>query len=100
MMGISGYGWVTLPPDARVPVHHGIGSYNNYRSKPAGLITWPLVGVFLYGVLIGVAGHAIQPNNASRSAGLVVLLVALALIVIAQAGAIRAARARSAGASP
>ena len=91
IIGIAGYGWVTLPADARVPVHRGIGSYNNYRSKRTALVTWPAIGVLLYGILVAVAGHAIRPNHASRS-GVLFLLVALVAIAVAEAGAIRAAR--------
>jgi hypothetical protein len=99
MIGIAGYGWVTLPPDARVPIHHGIGSYNNYVSKRAGLVTWPMAGLLVYAILIAVAGHAIAPNHASRPVALIILLVALAAVSAAQAGAIRAARRSTPGSS-
>jgi len=26
MIGIAAYGWLTLPSDARVPMHYGLGS--------------------------------------------------------------------------
>jgi hypothetical protein len=34
MVGASYYGWVTLPADARVPVHFGFAAYNNFMPKP------------------------------------------------------------------
>jgi hypothetical protein len=43
MVCVSGYGWVTLPSDARVPVHFGV-TYNNFVPKPAGLIMHPVAG--------------------------------------------------------
>jgi hypothetical protein len=30
MIGISWYGAVTLPSDARIPLHYGLGYYNNF----------------------------------------------------------------------
>ena len=33
MVGISVYGAITLPSDARIPLHYGIGSYGNFASK-------------------------------------------------------------------
>ena len=41
IISIAVYGWVTLPPDAHVPVHCGLGSYNHFASKTVGLVTWP-----------------------------------------------------------
>ena len=32
MIGVSWYGWITLPADALVPIHFGAG-YNNFVSK-------------------------------------------------------------------
>jgi hypothetical protein len=40
MIGVSCYGWVTLPADAQVPIHFGTG-YNNFVSKRLGLIMHP-----------------------------------------------------------
>lgn len=36
MVLVSVYGAVTLPPDARIPLHWG-GTYRNFTSKRAGL---------------------------------------------------------------
>ncbi len=47
MFGVSWYGWVTLPADARVPIHFGTG-YNNFVSKRLGLIMHPAAGVLVY----------------------------------------------------
>ena len=38
MIGMSRSGARTLPPDARVPLHFGIGAYNNFASKTTGAI--------------------------------------------------------------
>jgi hypothetical protein len=39
---LSASGEVTLPPQARVPVHWA-GRYDNFRSKRQGLITYPVI---------------------------------------------------------
>jgi hypothetical protein len=46
MIGVSWYGWVTLPADALVPIHFG-ASYNNFVSKRLGLIVHPAAGVLV-----------------------------------------------------
>jgi hypothetical protein len=97
MIAIAAYGWVTLPADARVPVHHGIGSYNNFVSKTAGLIIWPASGVLIYAILtiafVGVTRH----HPARAEAPLIILPLVLALIAAFEWGAIGAARRNSAG---
>jgi hypothetical protein len=45
MIGIAAYGWLTLPSDARVPMHYGLGSYNNFAPKTVGLLMWPAAGL-------------------------------------------------------
>ena len=92
MVGISVYGAVTLPPDARIPIHYGVGSYNNFASKTVGLIMWPVAGAVIYGIFVAVSEHAIKPNHGSRGPGQFILLVVLALIVAFQFGAISLAR--------
>ena len=42
MVAISVYGAITLPSDARIPLHYGIGSYGNFAPKTIGLIVWPV----------------------------------------------------------
>lgn len=50
MIGVSVRGWLTLPSDDRVPVHHGLRGYGRYLSKTAGLVTWPPAGIVIYGL--------------------------------------------------
>jgi hypothetical protein len=92
MVGISVYGAVTLPSDARIPIHYGIGSYNNFASKTVGLIMWPVAGAVIYGILVAVSEHAIKPNHGSRGRGQFILLAVLALIAAFQYGAISRAQ--------
>jgi hypothetical protein len=96
IIGIAAYGWVTLPADARVPVHYGVG-YNNFMSKTAGLIMWPVAGVVIYGIFIGVIVHVIKPNhpNGSASAPLIILPIVLAMTCALEWGAIAVARRNS-----
>jgi hypothetical protein len=83
MIGISTWGWRALPPDVRIPVHSGIGGYNNFRSKTTGLITWPVGGAVIYGINWGIAGRG--------GTAVDILPILLAVVVGAQVGAIRVA---------
>jgi hypothetical protein len=69
MIGVSWYGWVTLPADARVPVHFGAG-YNNFVSKPLGLVIHPAAGALVYVLLALERTHTRAsrcPSSSSRS---------------------------------
>jgi hypothetical protein len=93
MIGISWYGARTLPPDARIPLHFGIGTYNNFASKTTGLIIWPVGGVVVFALLTAVYEGVIKPNHGgSAKAPLIILPVVLAVTVAAQWGAISLAR--------
>ncbi|HLN68643.1 MAG TPA: hypothetical protein VK280_15390 [Streptosporangiaceae bacterium] len=92
MIGVSWYGWVTLPADARVPVHFGAG-YNNFVPKRLGLIVHPAVGALVY-VLSAVVAH-----HSAKTAPVFILPGVMCLLLIVQIGAIRVARGRSGPAS-
>jgi hypothetical protein len=89
MIGVSWYGWVTLPADARVPIHFGAG-YNNFVSKGFGLVMHPLAGVAIYVVSI-VTTH----NPAKAASAEYIFPVAMCVLLIVQIGAIKVARGRS-----
>jgi hypothetical protein len=101
MIAIAAYGWTTLPADARVPVHHGVTSYNNYVSKTAGLILWPAAGALIcaiYIILFAVVAHAAKPGHrAGAEAPIIILPLVLVLLAAFQWGAIRVARRNAAG---
>lgn len=92
MIGTSSYGWVTLPADARVPVHFGAG-YNNFVPKRIGLIIHPAVGALLF-VIVLVTGRAHTTHGPSFPIGVFLPLI-MCLLLVVQAGAIRVARRRS-----
>jgi hypothetical protein len=92
MVGISVYGAVTLPSDARIPIHYGIGSYNNFASKTVGLIMWPVGGAVIYGIFVAASEHAIKPNHGGGSPARLIMLVVLVLVAAFQYGAISLAR--------
>jgi hypothetical protein len=97
MIGISWYGAVTLPSDARIPLHYGLGSYNNFAPKTAGLILWPVGGAVVFTVLAAVSEHAIKPNHGGKSsASLIILPIVLAVLIATQWGAISLARRNTA----
>jgi hypothetical protein len=68
MTGVSWYGWITLPADARVPIHFGVG-YNNFVSKRIGLIMHPAAGVLVY-VIFALATHHPSKSSLPSSARL------------------------------
>jgi hypothetical protein len=92
MIGVSWYGWITLPADARVPIHFG-ASYNNFVPKRLGLIIHPAVGALVY-VIVAVAIH----RSTGTSPGFIVPLVMCVLLIV-QVGAVKVARGRSGPAS-
>jgi hypothetical protein len=93
MIGLSWYGERTLPPDARIPLHFGIGAYNNFAAKTTGLIVWPAAGVAIFALLAAVSAGAIKANHGgSPRVVLIILPIVLAVTAVAQWGAISLAR--------
>jgi len=97
MIGISCYGAVSLPSDARIPLHFGIGSYRNFASKGVGLIIWPAGGALIFALLTAVSVHAIKPNHPGGGAPAIITPIALAVVAATQWGAISLARKNAAG---
>ena len=91
MIAVSIRGWLTLPSDARVPIHHGLRGYGNYLSKSAGLVTWPAVGIFVYGLYVAVFGEGLATHDHRAGSPLLFLPVILAVLIVVQIGALRAA---------
>ena len=98
IIGISCYGAVTLPPGARVPLHYGLGSYNNFASKTTGLIVWPAVGALIFALLTAVSVHAIKPNHPGGGGGAPLIITPFVLLIVAafEWGAISVARKNTA----
>jgi hypothetical protein len=93
IIGVAAYGWVTLPADARVPIHYGFGSYNNFASNAVGLIVWPAAGLLVFGLLAAAAEHAIKPNHpGAGTVPLIITPVVLAILAATEWGAIALAR--------
>jgi hypothetical protein len=86
--GVSSYGWVTLPNDARVPTHFGPVSYNNFQPKRLALVLYPAGGAVIFLILTFVG----RGSPAHHALPYVILPIAMAVILITEAGAIRAAR--------
>jgi hypothetical protein len=94
MICVSWYGAVTLPSDARVPIHFGV-SYNNFVPKRAGLVMHPAAGAVVF-LLFAFVRHGHPANDASPKALPDVLPVVIMCVLLAvQIGAIRVARRRS-----
>lgn len=88
MICVSWYGWITLPDNARVPVHFGI-TYNNFVSKRFGLVMYPAGGALVY-VLVTAATHTSSATGANTSSYIIVPIMGVMLAV--QVGAITVAR--------
>ncbi len=94
MIGVSWYGAVTLPSDARVPIHFGV-SYNNFVSKRAGLVMHPAAGALAFLLLaFGTHGHS-AGNASARGTPYLFVPVIMCLLLVVQIGAVRVARRRS-----
>jgi len=91
MIAVSVRGWLTLPSDARVPIHHGLRGYGNYLSKTAGLVTWPAAGIIIYGLYIGVFAEDLATHYRGTGVPLLFLPAVLVVLIAVQMGAIRAA---------
>jgi hypothetical protein len=88
MIGVAWYGWVTLPADARVPIHFGAG-YKNFVSKRLGLITHPAAGVLVYAIF------ALATRHSSKSSPAFIVPVIMCVLLAVQVGAIKVARTKS-----
>ena len=88
MFGVSWYGWITLPADARVPIHFGAG-YNNFVSKRLGLVIHPAAGAGV-DVISALATH--YPG---KSSPVFIVPIVMCVLLAVQVGAIKVARAKS-----
>ena len=88
MVGVAVYGFVALPPDARVSVHWPPSLYSRGTPKRVGLLVVPIAGVAFEGFLIWIYAAA-HPNI--RTTGVVILLVAVCVLLIFQITALTAA---------
>jgi hypothetical protein len=87
MVGISIYGWVTLPTDARIPVHRGPGGWGNWQPKARALITYPVGGAVVFAVVLTATSGA---KSGKAAFGLIAPL-ALLVICVTQYFAVMAA---------
>lgn len=107
MIVASGRAAVTLPAQARIPVHIGSVEHRYLAPKRAGLVIWPAVGVVLFGVVGGITGNKMAANWVPGVRDVLtpaVLGVALAFqigaLVLAARGSAGVATAEPAGTEP
>ena len=62
MIVASGRAAVTLPSEARIPVHFGSVERCYLAPKRAGLVIWPAVGAVLLGVVGGITGSGMAAS--------------------------------------
>ena len=94
MIGVSWYGAVTLPSDARVPIHFGV-TYNNFVSKRVGLVMHPLAGAVIFLTLAFVQHGHTANGTPSKTHPYVILPIILCVLLVVQVGAIRVARRKA-----
>jgi len=95
IIGISCYGAVTLPHDARVPLHYGFGGYRNFASRNVALIVWPAAGAFIFAFQIAVSASVVKPDHRGGGGTLIIIPFVLVIIAVSQWGAISVARRNS-----
>jgi hypothetical protein len=86
-VGISVYGWRTLPPDARVPLHRGPGGFGNWQPKARALITYPVGGAVVFAIVL----TATTSGNSGKTPLEVIAPLAVLAIFFAQYFAVMAA---------
>ena len=91
MIAASGYAAVTLPASARVPLHFGSHEHLWPLPKRAGLVIWPVLGAFVYGVLGGVSASSLAANWVPGVRD-VLMPAAMCVLLGFQAGALVLAR--------
>jgi hypothetical protein len=95
MIAASGYGWVTLPADARVPVHCGSAERCYWAVKRGGLLIWAAIGVLGYGI-VGAIMASNLTYNWSPAVREVLTPAVMCVALAFQAGALAMAKARTA----
>jgi predicted Na+-dependent transporter len=94
MIGVSCYGAVTLPSDARVPIHFGV-SYNNFVPKRIGLVVHPAAGAVVLLLSIFVSHGNSANGTSSKAVPHVIFVIIMCVLLVVQVGAIWMARRRS-----
>jgi len=92
IIGMSVYGVRALPADAQLPLHFGLGGYNNWQPRNVGLLMWPVIAAAAYVIIVVSAGKGLHDTGHGLRLPLPVgLTIALAVILVNYVGAIRAA---------
>jgi hypothetical protein len=94
MICIAGYGAVTLPREARIPLHWGPRSYNTWAPKPVGLVLWPAAGLAIW-ILLFVSRHDAAAHGSHGGPVAIIMPAVLAAVACAEAGAMVVSRRRS-----
>ncbi len=87
MVGISVYGWRTLPPDARIPLHRGPGGWGNWQPKALALITYPVGGAVVFAIVL----TATSSGKSGKTAFMLIAPLAILAIFFSQYFAVMAA---------
>lgn len=88
MVGISVYGARVLPPGSQVPLHHGIGGYNNWQPKTTALIAYPVLGAVVYAIMLVATSGA---SSSGKTETAVIAPIVTVIVAVSEYGAVRAA---------
>ncbi|HEX9066506.1 MAG TPA: hypothetical protein VF843_15465 [Streptosporangiaceae bacterium] len=88
VVSLSLYGASVLPRSADLPMHYGLGGYTSWRPRTVVLWTWPAISAVLYVILVATVRGQDDGGGSSVPLG---LAVAMAVLLVNQAGALRAA---------
>jgi hypothetical protein len=87
MVGISAYGWVSLPSDARIPLHRGPGGWGNWQPKVTALITYPIGAAVVFAIVV----IATSSGKSGKTAAGIIAPLAVLVIAVTEYLAVRAA---------
>ena len=89
LVAMSVWGARTLPPDSRIPLHHGFGGrWNNWVPKTTGLIAWPGIGVFVYLLTLATSS---SPGSNGKTSPAFIAPIAVVILAFAYYNAIKVA---------
>ena len=94
IIGVSVRGALTLPADARLPLHFGPAGYTNWQPKNFALLLWPVLAVAVLVALMATS-HGQHSGHGRGLSVPVVLTVLLAVMLASHVGAVQAAIRRS-----
>jgi|GEM_PF-7134550 hypothetical protein len=83
MLAAAAWGFLALPPGARIPIHFGLGRPDRWAGRTFGLLLYPAIGVVVAAFELVVAATSGGGANAVAVPMAVILLILLAIQFLA-----------------